>query len=732
MSKGFASNYRIGVVAVGLFVCFGFVAARLISLHVYDRPRLLRTIDDARRRVVVERARRGDILDTRGALLATSQSVIVLGVDPNGMRTPKDQFGKIDKLYDRDRKNWPKLAELIGLPLADLERIFNTKTRPVPAPGATAKSGASASAAAVSFNIPPPSDADQILAASQAADDNKFYDDDNDLAAAAAVGEKPAPAFQFNVTPANLAAAASAADSDDDNPNDPGDDKPDSRKIRWVKLADNVSQATLDAVNALNIQGVYAPPQTWRRVYPHHSIAAQIVGFVDHGQKPALGIERYGDFYLRGHDGWRDGESDGHRRELAQFRTRDVPCADGFNITLSLDANVQDIVEQELAWLAQRYQPSKATIIVSDPRTGFILGLGSYPSFDPNEYNKISKEEQFRLKNVAISDVYEPGSVFKIVAAAGALEDHLVTTETMFDVADDHLDYRGASIKLPAEDHHFTESRVPLTRVISYSSNRGAAHLAALLGEERFYSYARAFGFGTRTGFPGGHEEPGLMPTPPKWKDSDQARLPYGPEIVAIPKTANWDGKTITRMPMGQGLAVTVMQMHQAMGVIASGGVRLRPQIISKITDSSGEVVYRFDRLEENRVVSEQTARTVAQMLMGVASENGTAPEAAIPGYECAGKTGTAQKVIGGKYSKSHHVASFIGFFPASAPQVAISVVVDDADAHAPLHVAYGKTVAAPSFKHIGEQLISYLDIKPPGTPVIHQTFLAATEGGHR
>jgi cell division protein FtsI/penicillin-binding protein 2 len=229
-----------------------------------------------------------------------------------------------------------------------------------------------------------------------------------------------------------------------------------------------------------------------------------------------------------------------------------------------------------------------------------------------------------------------------------------------------------------------------VAQITARSSNRGAAQLAMLLGDERFYGYARAFGFGQLTGFPLAGEIDGMIAPPNKW-----------------------DALTITRMPMGHSVAATALQMHMAMDVIASGGLLLRPQIIKEIRDPSGRVVYSYDAVVKRRVISEQTARTMAKLLMGVASNQGTAPTAVIPNFEVAGKTGTTQKIIDGHYSERHHVASFIGFFPASRPQVAISVIVDDADAHALNGVAYGTSVAAPSFKHIGEQLIQYLDIKP-------------------
>jgi cell division protein FtsI/penicillin-binding protein 2 len=319
---------------------------------------------------------------------------------------------------------------------------------------------------------------------------------------------------------------------------------------------------------------------------------------------------------------------------------------------------------------------------------------------------------------VAVSDEYEPGSVFKIIPAAGALDLGLVTPETTFDCTLDKIDYNDGGIlrtlRLPREDasDHFT-GRLTVAQIIGRSSNKGAAQLGMMLGDRRLYDYARAFGIGRRTDFPGGAEINGDL-------------KPVG----------RWDSLTITRMPMGQGVTATPIQMHQAMGVIASGGVLLRPQVIREIRDPKGEVVYSFGRSEVHRAVSERTAKTMARLLMAVASapvgsaDGGTAPEAAIPGFGVAGKTGTAQKVVDGRYSDHHHVSSFVGFFPALEPQVAISVIVDDADAHTPGGVGYGHLVAAPSFRRIGEQLIPYLDIRPASEAPVRPAL--AMEGGVR
>ncbi|HVU23507.1 MAG TPA: penicillin-binding protein 2, partial [Opitutus sp.] len=503
--------------------------------------------------------------------------------------------------------------------------------------------------------------------------------------------------------PADAEPAADAA-TDDDTEVDDAADGGGERPIRWAKLCDNVSESTYDRIRALDIKGVYGN-RVYRRAYPHNSLAAHIIGYVNKSGTAMDGIERYADFYLHGRDGWREGERDGRGHEIAQFRTREVPAADGYEVKLSIDLGVQHIVEEELQLIAQKFQPLKATVIVSDPRTGFILALANYPTFDLNEYNKVPREDLRAMRDIAITDQYEPGSCFKIVAASGGLNENLITPDTIFDCSFDKIEYRGRVRGLAPEDHHFADPHhVPLTQVLSYSSNRGAAQIAMLLGDQRFYDYARAFGFGQPTGFPLPGEIDGMMAPPEKW-----------------------DGLTITRMPMGHSVAATPLQMHMAMGVIASGGLLLRPQIIREIRDTTGRVVYSYDTVVKRRVVSERTARTMARMLMGVASDHGTAPTAAIPNYEVAGKTGTTQKIIDGRYSDRHHVASFVGFFPADLPpdrprtpgpdQVAISVIVDDADAHAPGGVAYGTSVAAPSFKHIGEQLIQYLDIKPVYAP---------------
>jgi cell division protein FtsI/penicillin-binding protein 2 len=620
MSKGFASSYRIVLLAVAVVGGFCGLGVRLVFLHVIDREELVRVVEKARRQIIPEPARRGDILDRNGSILATSRSLIVLGVDPQALRR-------------EDEAKWPELAELIEIPLPEIERVFRTKTRP-------AGEGArvvSADSDAGFLKLPP------------------------------------------------FATAKSEADEDDTEV-DEAVDANGERPIRWAKLSESVSESTYSRIRSLNIRGVYGN-RVYRRAYPHKTLAAHVVGYVNKAGESASGVENYADFYLRGRDGWREGERDGRGREAAQFRTREVPASDGYSVVLSIDTTVQHIVEEELVTIARTFRPQSATIIVSDPRTGFILAMGNYPTFDLNQYNKIPKEQQGVLRNIAVADMYEPGSTFKIVAASGALNEGLVNPSTRFDCSIDSIDYRGRVRRLPGEAHAFHDP-LSVAEIISKSSNRGAAQLAMLLGDDKFYDYARAFGFGQRAGFPFGGEIDGWMAPP-----------------------SRWDGLTITRMPMGHSVSATALQMHMAMGVIASGGELLRPQIIKQIRDASGEVVYSYTTAVKQRVIAEGTARTMARLLAGVAIKGGTGAAAAIPNYEVAGKTGTTQKLIDGQYSQRHHVASFVGFFPASQPQVAISVIVDDATVTGTY--AAGASVSAPSFKRIGEQLIQYLDIKP-------------------
>ncbi len=468
-------------------------------------------------------------------------------------------------------------------------------------------------------------------------------------------------------------------------------------KDRWVKLREALDEPTFDQITALNIRGI-THERIYRRVYPGAGLAAHLIGYLNKEGSPVSGAEHHFDLYLKGQDGWIESEKDGARRELAQFRSREVPAQDGNDVVLTIDSVVQHIIEDELKSIAATYQPHFATIIASDPMTGAILGLANYPSFDLNNYSKAPLDAQ---RNYAVTDMIEPGSTFKIVAAGAALNEGVVTPQSTFDCGITTIDYKGRTIKLPKEDEPF--GVLSVSDIVAHSSNRGAAQLAMLLGEQRFYDYARRYGFGQTTAFALGGEVRGMLEPPERW-----------------------DGLTISRMPMGHSVAATPLQIHMAMSAVANGGVLLRPQIIKEIRDSDGNIIRAFGPEKRAQVLRPGTAAQLAQLLTGVVRE-GTAKGFDIPGFEVAGKTGTTQKLVDGKYSTTHHVASFVGFFPASRPEVVLSVIVDDA--HVSGGTAYGRVVAAPAFKHIAEQLIQYLDIKPVTTPT--RNFLAM-QGGVR
>lgn len=470
------------------------------------------------------------------------------------------------------------------------------------------------------------------------------------------------------------------------------------RRIRWVKLADSVDEASYQAILGLKIRGVYGTRE-YRRVYPNGQLAAHLLGYLNREGTPVTGVERHFDLYLQGQDGWIETEKDGARRELSQFRSREVPAVDGQDVVLTIDSVVQTIIEQELRAIAARFDPHFATIIVSDARTGAILGLANHPTFDPNQFNKAPLEAQ---RNYAVTDIIEPGSTFKIVAAGGALNENLVTPATRFDCSLTSVFHNGRPRALPKDDHAGADLSV--AEIVSHSSNRGAAQLAMRLGERRFYEYARQFGFGEPTGFPLGGEVRGILESPDKW-----------------------DGLTITRMPMGHAVAATPLQIHMAMAAVANGGVLLRPQIVQEVRAPDGRVVRRFGPEARRQVLRPSTAAQLAQLLQKVVSPEGTAADAQIEGFEIAGKTGTTQKLIDGKYVTTRHVGSFVGFFPASRPEIVLSVIVDDAKV--PGGSAYGRIVAAPAFKHIAEQLIQYRNIRP--APVAPRQLLAM-KGGAR
>jgi len=353
-------------------------------------------------------------------------------------------------------------------------------------------------------------------------------------------------------------------------------------------------------------------------------------------------------------------------------------------VELSIDRVVQERVEQEVTRIMEEFSPVSVSIIVSEPRTGEILAMANGPSFDPNLYNDVPLENH---RNRCLTDLYEPGSTFKIIPVGAALNEKILRTEDIIDCSVSTYQKGKKRLRLP-KDHH-PLGKISLHQVVQKSSNRGAAQVGLMLGSERLYSYCRAFGFGERTNL-------GLL----------------GERKGTLHKPRNWDGLTITRLPMGHAVSVTPMQVHGSMCAVANGGIMMRPSLIRRVFDEESKTVIPFKPRAVRRVVDEQVADELSEMLVSVVGPEGTARSAMIQGFQVAGKTGTTQKIIEGKYSNTHHVASFSGFFPADNPRAVITVVVDEPKMKKG-RLGYGGSVAGPSFKNIASRLITYLGIQP-------------------
>lgn len=581
MSKAFVSSARARLVLVTIAFAFCVLLARLFYLHVWEQAALRKHVENNRKVVQVIQSRRGNVVDHRGNLLATTHTRIDLGVDPQSV-------------CEDDRNKLPALAALIGQPLAKIKQAIDTKTR-----------------------------------------------------------KSTERAKQVSL-------------------------------IKWASLAKGLDEEVYQAVCQLNIKGVYGN-RKYTRTYPGGQLAAHVLGYINHEETPVTGVEFFFDYYLRGQDGWRETERDGRRREMSQFREREVNPTNGLNVALSIDQMVQHIVEAEINRLVAAYAPQSISVIVSEPSTGAVLAMANYPTYDPNEFFNIDKYPIESQRNRALTDLIEPGSTFKIVPAAAALNEGIVHPADVFQTGLTHVTYNGRSLELP-EDHR-TYDALSMHDIVVKSSNRGAAHLGMMLGEERLYHYVQAFGFGEKTGFDLGGEVSGILHP-----------------------VNHWDRLTITRLPMGHAVSATPMQIHAAMSVIANKGVLMEPLIAKRVFDANGKDVVHFSPKAKRRVISTEVAHTVADMLVDVVGNKGTAHKAAINNYAVAGKTGTTQKLINGQYSHHHHVASFSGFFPANTPALVITVVVDDPQLNG---VGYGGTIAAPAFRNIAEACIAYLGIRP-------------------
>ncbi|MBI2845558.1 MAG: penicillin-binding protein 2 [Chloroflexi bacterium] len=443
-----------------------------------------------------------------------------------------------------------------------------------------------------------------------------------------------------------------------------------------VTLARGISLDAGEKILSLGLPGVETVPLP-RRSYPEGTLAAHVLGFVNIDGLGNYGVEGWYNHLLKGEPGSRGGEEDPQGLEVIAGYGSYVPPQDGATLILTIDRTVQHFVEQALEQALQDSGADSGTIIVMDPQTGAILAMASRPTYDPNQYYETDPQELF--VNPAISQVFEPGSIFKIITMAAALDTGLVNTNSTYED-------RGTILVGGRPIYNWDYSArgtMTMTELLKYSLNVGAATLSTRLGAEKFYEYIHRFGFGELSGVDLAGEIPGL---------------------VKVPGDSLWYESDLGTNSFGQGIGVTPLQMITAVATVANGGYLVQPYLVQKIVSTEGETL--FQPVIRRQVISPKTAQDLTQML--VSAVPGETSLAAIPGYTIAGKTGTAQIPIPGGYDPVWTLASFVGFAPAEDPQFVIIIKLDR-----PTASPWGSVVAAPVFRNIARELFDYLGIPP-------------------
>ena len=464
------------------------------------------------------------------------------------------------------------------------------------------------------------------------------------------------------------------------------------KQSRYIVIGKTFDKEAVDLVTNKDVYCCCGVEPFSERFYPQGRIFSHILGYISGEDAVGRngGVEQWAEKYLRGTDGAFEGVKDKNGREIRERRRVTMDAIDGDSVYLTVDHNIQHIVCELLAAGIENYCATGGKVIVQKVATGEILAMVSMPDFDPADYRAFSEEER---RNKAIGLVYDPGSTMKAITVSAALNEGLVTPDTVFDVGQGSWLYGGRVLR----DH----PRGPLTvrQIIQKSSNIGAARIGLLLGNRRLESYIKAFGFTQRLGIDLPGEERGLLPPHETWE-------PVKP----------------TRVAMGQGVSVTPLQMLNAYSTIANGGHCMRPYVISRIVSTDGTTVFRNEPKELGRPIRPETAAKMRKILKSVTNyaadrvDHGTGWRARIEGYSVAGKTGTAQMLINGAYSEKYYWSSFVGFVPAENPVFAMIVILDrplgeltPEGGHKPQHDGGG--TAAPLFSKIASYVAQYLEI---------------------
>ncbi len=449
----------------------------------------------------------------------------------------------------------------------------------------------------------------------------------------------------------------------------------------FVYLARDLSPETGTAVRALRLPGVGVLSEE-RRTHPAKDLAASVIGYTDNEGRGLGGIESAWDSTLAGRDGKAVAAVDQKGRIIPTGQKSEVAPVPGRDVQLTLDRDLQWFAQSVLAKRVAETQAENGSAVVMDVRTGEVLALATAPSFDPDDRKDVPAD---RLGNPAIKDVYEPGSVAKLMTAAGALEAGVVTPETVLTVPSQQQ-FGGHTFH---DSHQHPVERLTFTGVLVTSSNIGTIQVAEKLGPQRLHDIDTRFGYGAKSGI----ELPGES----------------GGTVLPVPE---WSGTTLPTNAIGQGLSGNVMNALSVYQTIANGGVRVTPSIVRSVVGTDGKAAAPA-RPAPKRIVSPQVAEQVRTMLEGVVTAEGTAPLAAIDGYRIAGKTGTAQRVVPGKgYVPGNYTSSFIGFAPADAPRIVVAVVLQGTGKKD----YYGGTVAGPVFKDVMGMALRRFRVPPTGT----------------
>lgn len=445
------------------------------------------------------------------------------------------------------------------------------------------------------------------------------------------------------------------------------------REGRFAWLGRKLDPDIVEEIRRLDMEGLGFVTEA-KRFYPKGRLASHVLGFVGIDNQALEGVELQYDKYMNTVGGKVSLERDASGTTLSSGVDRE---AKGNNIVLTIDEGLQYLVEKELNKAIKAWKASAASVIMMDPLSGEILALANRPTYDPNNPG-LSRSDVRR--NRAITDCYEPGSTFKVVNGIAALEEKIAKPGTLYDVHKGFIEVGGKTIR----DVHKHEI-LTFKEVIQKSSNVGTITIGMKLGKERIYKYAKLLGFGESTGVDLPGEISGWISSPEKWS-----------------------GTSIGAVSIGQEVAVTPLQILRAYAAIANGGFLVTPHVVSKIVTPEGHVVDLSRDYQMRRVISESTAETFKEILKSVVEEGGTGRQAYVEGNEVAGKTGTAQMInpVTKRYSREKFVSSFVGFVPVDNPRLAMIVVV-----YEPKGAIYGGVVAAPVFREIANQALSYLNI---------------------